>query len=184
MEYFYDYIRNIIIFLLFISFLQIIMPNEKYRNYLQLVLGMILIFIMIKPAKDLIKNFQKIDFGSGYEETFTLKDEQEKYTELHNEMINNLLEENMKLQIEQIISDKYKINSIDIKLEEDKYYNVVVTEIKLVISKDEIKGIYVKPFSNKSGNVEEINKTEENNIKKIISDFYNLNLDNIFITIT
>lgn len=183
MDYFYDYIRNIIIFLLFVSFIQIIMPNEKYKNYLQLVLGMILIFIMIKPAKDLFKNFQKIDLEKGYNETFLLEDNKEKYTKIHNDMVYNLLEENIKLQIEQIISDKYKINSIDIKLQEDKYYNVVITKIDLNLSKVEDK-IYVKPFSKQNINVEESNKIEENNIKKIISNFYNLSLDNIFITIT
>lgn len=182
--YFYDYIRNIIIFLLFTSFLQIIMPNDRYKNYIQLVLGMILIFIMIKPAKDLFKNFEKIDFNKSYEETFITEYDEQKYVEIHNEMVYGLFEENIKAQIEKIIGNKYKINSIEIKLEEDKYYNVVVTQINLILSKKEISKIYVRPFYETNENVEEATNVEENNIKKIISDFYNLNLDNIFITIT
>ncbi|MDE6357054.1 MAG: stage III sporulation protein AF, partial [Eubacteriales bacterium] len=101
--YFYDYIRNIIIFLLFTSFLQIIMPNDRYKNYIQLILGMVLIFIMVKPAKDLFKNFEKIDFSKSYEETFTAEYDEQKYVEIHNEMVYGLFEENIKAQIEKII---------------------------------------------------------------------------------
>lgn len=182
--YFYDYIRNIIIFLLFTSFLQIIMPMQKYKNYIQLVFGLILIFIMIKPAKDIFKKFNKIDISKEYTQVFNPEINEEKYNKIQSELANNILNENIKFQIQKIIGDKYKINSIDIKLKEDKYFNVVVKEIKLDLSKEEKSGIYVKPFSKNNYENQNNYDFEKNNIKKIISDFYNLNLGNIFITIT
>lgn len=182
-NYFYDYIRNITIFLLFNSFLHIIMPTTKYKSYIQLVFGLILIFIMIKPAKDLFKKFDKVDIFKNYSQTFDNNLNEEEYVEIKNELINNILKENMKFQIQKIIGDKYEITSIDIKLEEDKYSNVIVNEIKLSLSKEK-KSVYVKPFSKNLNNEKDTYANEKNIIKKLISDFYNIKLDNIFITIT
>lgn len=182
--YFYDYVRNIVIFLLFTSFLQIIMPSERFKNYIQLVLGMILIFIMLQPVKEILKKFEKLDFKNKYEQTFEAEYDEEKYLQIKNDLVSSMFKENIQSQIEKIIGDKYKVNSIDIKLGEDKYYNVIITEISLNLLKKEKSGIYVKPFNETNKNKNEFNDLEKNNIKKTISDFYNLNLDNIFITIT
>ena len=49
-----EYIRNIAIFLIFSSFITIISPGKKYEPYINLVLGIILIFIIITPISGVI----------------------------------------------------------------------------------------------------------------------------------
>jgi len=54
MEEIGDYIRNIAMFLIFSSFVGIIMPGEKYKQYVDLALGIILILVIIAPLGNVI----------------------------------------------------------------------------------------------------------------------------------
>lgn len=49
-----DYIRNLAVFLLFASFITIINPGKKFEHYINLVLGIILIFVLIAPLSGVI----------------------------------------------------------------------------------------------------------------------------------
>jgi len=49
-----DYIRNLAVFLLFSSFITIITPGKKFEHYVNLVLGIILIFVLIAPLSGVI----------------------------------------------------------------------------------------------------------------------------------
>jgi len=49
-----DYIRNLAVFILFSSFISIIIPGKKYEHYINLVLGVILIFLIIAPLSGVI----------------------------------------------------------------------------------------------------------------------------------
>ena len=49
-----DYIRNLAMFLIFSSFISIISPGKKYEQYINLVLGIILIFILTAPLAGVV----------------------------------------------------------------------------------------------------------------------------------
>jgi len=49
-----DYIRNLAVFLIFASFINIINPGKKFEQYINLVLGIILIFVLIAPLSGII----------------------------------------------------------------------------------------------------------------------------------
>ena len=51
-----EYIRNLAIFLIFASFINIINPGKKFEHYINLVLGIILIFVLIAPISGIINN--------------------------------------------------------------------------------------------------------------------------------
>ena len=57
-----EYIRNIAVFLIFSSFITIISPGKKYEPYVNLVLGIILIFLVTIPLAGIIT---AISGGSG-----------------------------------------------------------------------------------------------------------------------
>ena len=44
-----EYIRNIAVFLLFTSFVSILIPSGKFKSYINLIIGFVLIFIVISP---------------------------------------------------------------------------------------------------------------------------------------
>jgi len=62
MVYLANYIRNIAVFMIFSSFVTIISPGKKFEPYLNLVLGIILIFIVAAPLAGIITS---ITSGSG-----------------------------------------------------------------------------------------------------------------------
>ncbi|MCL2350256.1 MAG: stage III sporulation protein AF, partial [Defluviitaleaceae bacterium] len=51
-----EYIRNLAVFLIFASFISIISPGKKYEQYINLVLGIILIFVIIAPLSGIVNS--------------------------------------------------------------------------------------------------------------------------------
>ncbi len=49
LEGFSAYIKSMVFFLIFSSFIGIILPSGKYKNYISMVLGFLLLFIAAKP---------------------------------------------------------------------------------------------------------------------------------------
>ena len=183
-DYFYDYIRNIILFLVFMSFIQVILPNNKYRCYINLVFGMILIFIMIKPIDSILNGVNNIDSLNIFNnQDFEINSniDSEKYKDIQNQMVKNAFQDNIKVQIESILKNEYVIKKINLELYENKYEEINIDKIYLTLNKFN-KNIYIKPF-NEDKNIENLEKKEINDIKKLISDFYNMPSENIFITI-
>ena len=183
-DYFYDYIRNIILFLVFMSFIQVILPNNKYRSYINLVFGMILIFIMIQPINNIFNGINSIDSLN----IFNKKDfeinsniDSEKYKDVQNQMVKNAFQDNIKAQVESILKNEYTIKEINLELYENKYEEINIDKIYLTLNKFN-KNIYINPF-NEDEYMQNIEKKEINNIKNLISDFYNMPNENIFITI-
>ena len=181
-EYFYDYIKSIILFLVFTSFIQIILPNNKFRSYVNLVFGMILIFIMIKPLNIIFDKFNNIEAIAIFNEKDFVLDNNiniEKYENIHNEMIEEAFRQNIKIKIESELKGKYVIKEIDTKLYEDKYKQVNIDKIYITLLKNN-KDIYVKPF-NEDVEINKMKSEETENVKKIISKIYSINENNIII---
>ncbi len=184
-DYFYSYIRNIILFLIFTSFIQVILPTNKYRSYINLILGMILVFIMIEPLNIIFDNAKNIETLTIFnEEDFKVDSDidSEKYLSIQNDMVKNAFEDNIKRHIDTILKDEYFISDIEVSLYENKYKELNIESIQLHITKNN-KNIYVKPFK-EDKDIEIQNKKEIENITKLISELYNLDKKNIFITIT
>ena len=53
-DWFSDYIRNIAVVVLFITFVGMIVPSGKYAGYLKLVSGFVLMFVMLSPLVGLL----------------------------------------------------------------------------------------------------------------------------------
>lgn len=57
-----DYLRNLAMYLIFDAFIGIILPSDKYKKYISLVSGFILILIMLTPINNLFSNsFHKLN---------------------------------------------------------------------------------------------------------------------------
>ncbi|WP_317367171.1 stage III sporulation protein AF [uncultured Tyzzerella sp.] len=184
-NYFYSYIKNIILFLIFMSFIQVILPTNKYRSYINLVFGIILVLIMVKPLNIIFNDVKNIEISPAFlEETFNINSDinSEKYVSVQNDMIKNAFEHNIKRQIEAILKDKYYIKDININLYENKYKEMNIDKIELYIVKND-RAIYVKPFR-EDENISVKQQKEINDIKKSISDFYRIDINSIVITMT
>jgi len=54
MAFLANYIRNIAVFMIFASFVTIICPSKKFEQYINLVLGIIMIFVVAAPLAGII----------------------------------------------------------------------------------------------------------------------------------
>ncbi|WP_250277673.1 stage III sporulation protein AF [[Clostridium] colinum] len=184
LDYFYDYIKNIILFLVFMSFIQVILPTNKYRSYINLVFGMILVFIMIEPLNlifDSVKNVEALTIFNEQDFKQNNMINVEKYKNIQNDMVKSAFKENIKSQIKTILKDKYIIKDINLELYENKYEEINIESIYLTLVKNN-QNIYIKPF-NEDKNLQNAEKQEIDNIKNLISQVYNIKTDNVFITI-
>ncbi len=181
--YFYDYVRNLIIFLVFMSFIQIIMPSTKYKSYINLVFGIMLVYIMVRPINQIYKNIENMTALNVFNDINKeeVKEDYKKYENIQNDMIKKAFNQNIKMQIENIIDDKYVIKDLKLSIYEDDYKELKIDKIELELIKSTDK-VYIKPF-NEPENIEKSKKEEIENIKKSISSFYILPKDNIHIKI-
>ncbi len=165
------YFRNIIIFLIFINFVEIILPNKKYKNYMDFVLGLILISIVISPIVKLLK----LDAKSYTSQVLTNNSQNTSYTN-NVDYTKALYESQVCNQLE-----SYLVNTFDI----------TPANIKIVVS-DDYAALQEIHFDIKNNSVEPINISTTNDtvesphiidIKNKISLAYNLSVGNIHINI-
>jgi len=145
------------------------MPNSKFKEYIRFVLGIILIVIMIEPINNIVADISKnLDINVMRFETELnkniIKNENEFYTQKQNEIIKKEFKNNLEKQIKAICQKYFTVNNINIILNDNNF---------------EILKIYI--YIDDKSDID-----EENNIlmiKNSISDFYNLSVDNIHITV-
>lgn len=189
---FSSYIKEIAFFLIFMIFIEIILPQSKYRNYINLVLGLLLIFIMIKPVNVLLAKFNTSIDSEIINKTIeidknAIEKEKQYYTEKQKELIFNNFNENLKKQLTSILNNYAYVNDVNFEID---YENLKINDIYVDISYEQKaekeKFIRIKPIIiNDDTLKDEKNEEDEKikNIKNIISDFYNLSVDNIHITV-
>ncbi len=113
-----NYIQSIIFFTLFMVVISIIMPNKKYKPYIEFILGFILVGIVITPFTNV---FLK---GEGLQEVYykyDVTEEANQYIEVYEkkqeELINTQFKNQITAQIKSICLNEFEINVSDIKIE-------------------------------------------------------------------
>lgn len=200
----YDWIKNIVFFLVLLTIVNNVIGNESYKKYVNLISGMILIIIVISPIFNLFDIEKTLDFyldkntfitesHNFNKELIKLEDRQTQVIveEYKKEIIKRTgkLLENEDLYISQIhidIDDKIdgdsfgKIEKLDVIASYiAKRESEIIEPIKKIgIDKVEIgQGEEIIPQGDSTLSEKELH------IKKILSDFYNVKAENINISI-
>lgn len=200
------YVKNIANLLIFVSFVMLILPTEKYKKYINLIMGIAIIAMVIGPVKSLVTkgNYNSDLVMEGIDISFNKaisNEEYEYYEKEQMELIMDTYRSNLNSQLDNIIKNKgYNLldSQININLENDRFGEI--DEIYMNISKDidkekneavsaiKIEKIEVGPkISTKEAFHTDFKAQEEEgaikNLKIYISSFYNLSVDNIYITV-
>ncbi len=190
-----EYVRSIAFFLIFMSFIGIIIPSSKYKSYINILLGFILIIVVITPiASALYSKQNPLDKFllsvnsalSGTEEQSALNPED--YELLQQDMINSTYKAGVVTQINNLIKEEnYAVKESQVDFDETTGQ---IFNLKLVLTESKVTPtptpfIRIEPFKVKLSEeeAEKADETQVSNIKKIISDFYNMSAGNIHITI-
>ncbi|MDR3240245.1 MAG: stage III sporulation protein AF [Clostridiales bacterium] len=176
------WIQNLAFFMIFSAFVGIILPNEKYKKYINLCLGLILVLMILSPAADWLnqKEIPVNAFFSGLGESAGAASP-DQYEEIQRQMIRQSFNAQAESQLAGILAKEgYTLLSVNVETAPD--YSRL-TSVRITLKRQEAgkpRGfIYVEPI--RPGRSQAEDSAEWKKIKKLIADFYNMSTDNIHI---
>ena len=222
MDAIYNWIKNIVFFLVLITIINNLVESTSFKKYINLISGMILIILVVSPIFNIFDINEKIDYN--YEKNAFTSDVQNignELIEIEEMQVSMILKEYKKEienQTSKILEKKSLfISEFEVKINEDRKsdsfgeiekLNLVASYIarkesssSTPVEKVEIERIEIEndEYKHSNGNKdnevvdsdnEEISLNSEIDlsddeiyVKNLLSDFYNVNLDNINISI-
>ena len=196
-----DYIRNLAVFLIFASFVNIISPGKKFEQYINLVLGIILIFVLIAPLSGIINTMAGssgdifADIGLAYDRA-ALARQIEQADAAGQQQILNLYREGLTEQVRRLVENhgefslEYTFFSIDNT--EGNFGDIL--QIHLILRELDgtqpfvrIDPIRIEPIIGSRGEPPAAQTAPENphlsSLKNLLASFYNLPMDNIILEV-
>ncbi len=207
------YIRDLAVFLIFTTFALAVIPDSKYKSYIKLTLGFVMIFLILQPINSFLGNSNERSLNDIVDE-FTTRitidgayTEKIQYDETQNELILETYKSSIKDQIKSLVNKSgdfsYIDSSISVCETEDNFGEILDIYIEVSdkpeafsnitptakpfiriepveINKKDIFSTKYDPDADKKDNGD---YAELKNLKNLFSDFYNLSIDNIHITV-
>ncbi len=191
MEGVISYAKTVLFFLLFVNLIMQLLKGSAYERFVRPVCGMILVILMIHPMLRLF----------GAEETLLLRAEQKISLLLaQNELgftvseeagykfaVLKAYEEELKIQLGEILEEEgITLISADfsVSAEEKDFGTVRKLSLTAVSKASEEKGkIKIAPVVFERSHTSETVSAKEIHIKDKLADFYNLEQDNIYVSI-
>lgn len=177
-----DYIRTLAIFMLFMSFVGIVAPSSKYKDYIKLIMGFMLVLIMVSPIINIMGAWDNV----------LIYLEDELFTNNYTNVDISHAEETQRRLIAENIQMALSPQIKDLVLD----YGFVATDVSIYVSKEdenflEILGIYIQLQRTQNTGViqidvimpsDNVEDSRINGLKNAISNFYNLSVNHIHIT--
>ena len=181
MPAFFEYLRNITYYLMFATVAGMITPSGKYKKFVTLILGFILLALMIRP---LIFFSDEILFSDWFAESVPASadiDFNTSFANWQDTYLREIFEEQIENQLFSLLEDEgFTVYFLDFSYRDDFSR---LTEVNAVVSRDEntvrIPLIRIIPpsFNNEPEEQEDCPVTKE--VKNLISQFYNLDSKHI-----
>lgn len=120
-----SWITNITVIIIFVMFLDMIMPNDSMKRYINVIVGLLIIIVVIKPfvlVKDYAESFDN-EFleATSFVEQSGNQGENSEISKFQQQQAVEIFEDNMKGQIVKFVKNNtksdYKDVSVDLELE-------------------------------------------------------------------
>lgn len=185
----YEWVKNIVFYMVLVTAVMNVLPNSSYKKYIKLFTGMIMIILVLTPINKLLGIDSKLDnafIKNMYSQSFKINDSEIK--EVFGSGQLRLIEE-YETEIEKNISDlileggfyPVEVEAVINSDESSSEYGTLCS-IKAVISRTETDSSNVR-VNRIVINEDNIETPEEITVKNTLINFYNLNSDNINISI-
>lgn len=204
MEALREWITTILTVVIFVTFVEILIPNSHYKRYINVVVGFLIMIVILNP----VIHFFSSEVSIGDEilqttnkmESLTMQNRSEAVSYDHNQAIIDLYKDNLKRQMKKRIEEntEYAVQEINLVVEEqegEQYGAINGVEIVLQ-QKDKKEGVKEGIETIKINNVvinKKNNNTVETNsimidsegeyIKNDLSNFYHIPQESISIYI-
>ena len=147
MEGIYEWIKNLVCYLIFTTMIGHMIPDKKYEKYLRLFVGMVFLLLLVSPLADLCgleyqvtEAFARLTFQN---EATTLKREIEVVDEERFQRVIETYEEVIKAEIHQIATDLGMIcQQVEVRLESDDSKDTFgrIQQIEILVLNGEKEG--------------------------------------------
>lgn len=204
MNIFYDWIRNIVIYMILNTIIMNLLGDKSYKKYVSIVSGMILVLIVISPLMNYMDLEDTLDYylqaNDFTIETSQFKEDLNRMEEAQQDAIFAEYEAKIKGQVESLLQEeKLTLTNLDITIDKDPNSTGFGELLKMDItasldnndekeskrlSVDEIDISPVHIREKEENDVEDPPSPMEINIKNKLSDFYNIEQVNINISIS
>ncbi len=191
-----NWAKNIELAVVITSILEMILPNNKTKKYIKMVMGTYIIFCIISPFLKKEININDFKMEEYAQNTSSIEINQESMNKRINELYIEELEKNIKKKVEEqgyvvnecnvdaTIADNVqntKINKItlDVEVGENKEQKDEV-EDKLLVEIQKIKKINTNDKTEKKEN--ELTETQKKDLKKFLKEEYEVNEKCLVIT--
>lgn len=182
MEIIKAWISNICTVVLFITAVEIILPDNSLKKYAKFVLGLILMTVIINPIMKVYdKNFDINVMSSNVEKAIEIKESKSNMEEYKKNNLNATLEtfnSNLKKLSEEKLEEKFKDMDFEVKVKSDIEHNQVkITSIEAGIKEkgiQKIKKVTVESFKSEKENTNENENERFNEVKQFLSKELNI----------
>ena len=191
-EWLKNWANQIIVAIVIAIIFELIIPNGKNKKYIKMVINLYVLFVLLNPIVSKFNGISNLilsdfDYKKYIGEENSI---QTSSTVKSDEIIKSTMENSIKQDIKnKLLSEGYKINSISIDIDNN---NEKINSIRLSIEKkneesnNTVSNIEVNKVEevninseNKKSTDSKIKKKEIENVKKIISEEYNISKDKI-----
>lgn len=190
MEVLYSWIKSIVFYLILITAVINVLPDNGYKKYVKLFTGMMLVVLLISPLAKLLNFEDTLNFqydSELYKQELTRLQNGNKYLETaQTSQLVAAYESEIKQNVKQIVANEGLYPStIDIRMNEDPDSEAfgTVEEINILASyQEKSSSVHIDPIE--IGKERDyLDSYEAVNIKNEIEDFYNISASNINISI-
>ena len=196
MSYINEYVRNIAFYLIFMSLAGVILPEGKYKKYINVILGLVLIVILLSPFYRFLNtgNFDVDDLLDSLNISTAFTSDISNYEDMRNRVIKGEFLVSLRSHTENILRDseyEYALNDIsaDFDINTGEIRSIHLKVQKRASPPDETEQtrrpfIRIEPIriSNSFGTpIEE--SQEITNMRRMISHFYGVPIENILIDV-
>jgi len=185
MPAFFEYLRNITYYLMFATVAGILAPAGKYRKFISLVLGFVLLVLMLRPLAGIGNEISVTEWFTGIIPNNEAQQNWEtSYAHWRDTYLREVFEAQLEAQLTTLLeNDGFTVHSADFDYSDDFSR---ITEVRVSVSREEqpqrVPFIRIQPVQ-----IGQYQKPEENPTataaKNLISQFYNLPTEHIHVNV-
>ncbi|MTI48199.1 MAG: stage III sporulation protein AF [Firmicutes bacterium] len=196
-----SWVINIVVLVIFLSFLDMILPKSNMKRYINMIAGLLIIIVLINPFINLLTKDIDIErevFSNIIESNNIGENTNENISKIQDQQVIEIYKGTLKKEISELINTKteYVLSDISIDIEEDKEAESFgkIKKVSLILSNnkrsqsdedikvkvDSIKDVSVNVDTKKMSDTSSSSKEFEE-VRKILSDSYSIPQDQILV---
>lgn len=185
------WLKDIVVLFILISIAELIMPKGNMKKYINMAIGLLIIFTIISPIAKLLKlnfNLDQMVFNYSKANIHEFKENNELYIQ-QEKQIEKIYKEKIANEVTRLIEEKTEYRVVDISLGiidkvdsygEIEYLNIIVGEGTQVILENKIYVEKVEPVKiNRDLRNTEVLNDEYEDLKDLICNSYLVDKDRI-----